>query len=220
MINESKQGLFDTIIVWKIDRFSRDKYDSVYYKNVLKKNGVSVISATEPIDDSPEGQLMESIFEGFSAYYIKDLSLKVSRGMTENALKCKYNGGNVPLGYCIDDELRYQIDTTTSPFIYEVFKRYNDGSKLKEIVDWLNDSGIRTKRNRLISIDTVNRILKNRNYIGDYHYDKHIIPGGVPAIVPPDLFEQVQEKLRKNKKAPARAKAILKLKYYNLCFNL
>lgn len=93
MIADSKQGLFDVAIVWKIDRFSRDKYDSVYYKNILKKNGVSVISATEPIDDSPEGQLMESIFEGFSVYYIKDLSMKVSRGMTENALKCKYNGG-------------------------------------------------------------------------------------------------------------------------------
>jgi len=65
MITDSKQKNFDAVIVWKIDRFSRDKYDSVYYKNVLKKNGVSVISATEPIDDSPEGQLMESIFEGF-----------------------------------------------------------------------------------------------------------------------------------------------------------
>ena len=86
MIADSKQGQFDTVIVWKIDRFSRDKYDSVFYKNALKKNGVSVISATEPIDDSPEGQLMESIFEGFSVYYLKDLSMKVSRGMTENAL--------------------------------------------------------------------------------------------------------------------------------------
>ena len=98
MIADSKQGLFDTVIVWKIDRFSRDKYDSVFYKNTLKKNGVSVISATEPIDDSPEGQLMESIFEGFSAYYIKDLSMKVSRGMTENTLKGKYNGGNPTFG--------------------------------------------------------------------------------------------------------------------------
>ena len=87
MITDSKNGMFDAIIVWKIDRFSRDKYDSVYYKNILKKNGVSVVSATEPIDDSPEGQLMESIFEGFSAYYIKDLAMKVSRGMTENTLK-------------------------------------------------------------------------------------------------------------------------------------
>jgi transposase-like protein len=128
--------------------------------------------------------------------------------MTENALKCKYNGGNVPLGYYIDDELHYQIDTTISPFILETFQKYNDGYKLKEIVTWLNDSGVQTTRKYPVSIDTVNRILKNRNYVGDYHYDKHIIPGGVPAIVPPDLFPQVQEKLAKNKKAPARAKAI------------
>ena len=100
MIEDSKQRQFDTVIVWKIDRFSRDKYDSVFYKNVLKKNGVSVISATEPIDDSPEGQLMESIFEGFSVYYLKDLSMKVSRGMTENALKGKFNGGSVTFGRC------------------------------------------------------------------------------------------------------------------------
>jgi site-specific DNA recombinase len=110
MIADSKQKLFDAVIVWKIDRFSRDKYDSVYYKNVLKKNGVSVISATEPIDDSPEGQLMESIFEGFSVYYIKDLSAKVSRGMTENALKCKYNGGARTFGYIIDEDKHFQPD--------------------------------------------------------------------------------------------------------------
>ena len=84
MIRGSSKGEFDTVIVWKIDRFSRDKYDSVVYKSKLKKNGVSVISATEPIDDSPEGKLMESIFEGFSEYYVKDLEMKTSRGMTEN----------------------------------------------------------------------------------------------------------------------------------------
>ena len=98
MITDSKQGLYDTVIVWKIDRFSRDKYDSVFYKNTLKKNGVSVLSAIEPIDDSPEGQLMESIFEGFSVYYLKDLSMKTSRGMTENVLKGRYNGGGVTYG--------------------------------------------------------------------------------------------------------------------------
>lgn len=76
MIADSAKGEFDVVIVWKIDRFSRDKYDSVIYKSKLNKNGVSVISATEPIDDSPEGKLMESIFEGFSEYYVKDLELK------------------------------------------------------------------------------------------------------------------------------------------------
>ena len=73
MILDSARGEFDVVIVWKIDRFSRDKYDSVIYKSKLSKNGVIVISATEPIDSSPEGKLMESIFEGFSEYYVKDL---------------------------------------------------------------------------------------------------------------------------------------------------
>lgn len=76
MISDSARGEFDAVIVWKIDRFSRDKYDSVMYKSKLNKNGVSVISATEPIDDSPEGKLMESIFEGFSEYYSKTLLKK------------------------------------------------------------------------------------------------------------------------------------------------
>ena len=68
MIADSSKGEFEAVIVWKIDRFSRDKYDSVCYKSKLNKNVVSVISATEPIDNSPEGKLMESIFEGFSEY--------------------------------------------------------------------------------------------------------------------------------------------------------
>ena len=144
MIKDSAKRLFDIVIVWKLDRFSRDRFDSAHYKRILRLNGVKVVSATEAIADDSTGILLESLLEGYAEFYSVELSEKVRRGLTENALKCKYNGGNVPLGYYIDDELRYQIDTTTSPFIYEVFKRYNDGSKLKEIVDWLNDSGIRT----------------------------------------------------------------------------
>ena len=58
-----------------------------------------------------------------------------------------------------------------------------------------------------MGFDSVGRLLKNRNYIGEYHYDTYSIPDGVPAIVPDELFERVQERLVKNKKAPARHKA-------------
>lgn len=61
MIKDSSSKLFDTVIVWKLDRFSRDRYDSAHYKHLLKKNGVKVISATETIADGPEGIMMESI---------------------------------------------------------------------------------------------------------------------------------------------------------------
>ena len=177
MIKDSAKQLFDVVIVWKLDRFARDRYDSAHYKRILRINGVKVVSATEAISEDSTGILLESLLEGYAEFYSVELAEKVKRGMTENALKCKYNGGNIPLGYYIDDELKYQIDNSVSPFILEAFKRYNDGYKQKEIVTWLNESGVRTSRNYPVSIDTVNRILKNRNYIGDYHYNKHIIPG-------------------------------------------
>ena len=109
MISDSTLREFQYVIVWKIDRFSRDKFDSVKYKYALKSSGVSVISATEPIDGSPEGQMMESVFEGISVYYIKDLAQKTSRGMTENAIKGKFNGGTLTFGYTIDENHHFSL---------------------------------------------------------------------------------------------------------------
>ena len=88
MIKDSANGLFDTVIVWKLDRFARNRYDSAHYKALLRKNGVKVISATEVISDTAEGILLESLLEGMAEYYSADLAEKVIRGLTENALKC------------------------------------------------------------------------------------------------------------------------------------
>lgn len=104
MIKDRSKGLFDVIIVWKLDRFARNRYDSAHYKNILKKNGVKVIYATEAISSGAEGILLESMLEGYAEYYFAELAEKINRGLTENALKCKYNGGSVALGYVIDDE--------------------------------------------------------------------------------------------------------------------
>lgn len=110
MIRDSAKGEFDVIIVWKLDRFARNRYDSAHYKNILKKNGVRVISATEAISEGAEGIILESVLEGMAEYYSAELAEKVSRGMKENALKCKYNGGSIPIGYCIDENSHFQID--------------------------------------------------------------------------------------------------------------
>ena len=207
MIKDSAKKLFDVIIVWKLDRFARNRYDSAHYKSVLRKNGVKVVSATEPISEDSTGILLESLLEGYAEFFSAELSEKVKRGMTENAIKCKWNGGGIPIGYVIDEEKHYQIDPLNAPFVVEAFKRYAEGDTIIGLVRWLNNSGVQNYRSKSISIDTVNRMLKNRSYIGEYHYDTHVIPGGVPAIVPDSLFEKVQERLKKNKKAPARHKA-------------
>ena len=86
MIKDSYRMGFELIIVWKLDRFARNRFDSAHYKALLKKNGVKVISATETISEGAEGILLESMLEGYAEYYSAELAVKVKRGMKENAL--------------------------------------------------------------------------------------------------------------------------------------
>lgn len=207
MIKDSGKRLFDMIIVWKLDRFARNRYDSARYKTALKKNGVKVVSATEVISDGAEGIILESVLEGYAEYYSADLSEKVVRGMTENALKSKYNGGTRPIGYLIDSDQYFQLDPLTALFVREAFQRYDEGATMTAVRDWLNEQGVKNTRGQKMTYNSVQHLLNNRRYIGEYTYRDIVVPDGIPAIVPQDLFDRVQEKLAKNKKAPARHKA-------------
>ena len=207
MIKDSGKRLFDIVIVWKLDRFARNRYDSARYKAQLKKNGVKVVSATEVISEGAEGIILESVLEGYAEYYSADLSEKVIRGMTDNALKCKFNGGSLPIGYVIDDEQHFQIDPLTAPFVLEAFKRYDGGATMKEVRDALNAKGVTNQRGGELTFNSIQHMLNNRRYMGEFSYRDVVIPDGIPAIVPKELFDRVQEKLAKNKKAPARHKA-------------
>ena len=207
MIKDSEKGLFALILVWKLDRFARNRYDSARYKNQLKKNGVKVVSATELISDKSEGVLLESILEGMAEYYSADLAEKVSRGLTENTLKCKHNGGPAPLGYVTDEEHHLQVAPIKAPFVLEAYKRYADGATMKELRDWLKENSVTNSVGKPMNFNNVQLMLRNRRYIGEYAFRDIVIHDGIPVIIPQELFDRVQEKLEKNKKAPARHKA-------------
>lgn len=207
MVKDSAGRAFEVVLVWKLDRFARNRYDSAHYKSVLRRNGVKVVSATETISEGAEGILLESLLEGMAEYYSAELSEKVMRGQTENALKCKYNGGTLPVGYTVDTNLFYQIDPVTAPVVLDAFKHYAEGATMREITDEMNLRGVRTFRGGKISINSVTRMLHNRKYIGEFQYRDIVRPNGIPAIVPKDLFERVQERMAANKKAPAKHKA-------------
>lgn len=200
MINDSNSKKFQAIVVWKLDRFARNRYDSARYKTILKKNMVEVISATEVISKGAEGIILEAVLEGYAEYYSADLSEKVIRGMTENALKCKYNGGNVPIGYFIDANKNYQIDKLTAPFVKDAFEMYDSNVTMKKITEYLNQKGVRTSKNKLISIRTMSTIFRNRKYIGEYKYRDIIVPNGIPQIINKNLFNRVQERLNNNQR--------------------
>jgi DNA invertase Pin-like site-specific DNA recombinase len=133
MIKDSAKHTFDVVIVWKLDRFSRNRYDSAHNKAILRKNNVKVISAREDIAEDSTGILLESVLEGYAEFFSAELSEKVLRGMTENALKCKYNGGGVPIGYVIDKEHHFQPDPLTAPLVLEAFTRYDNSELIQGI---------------------------------------------------------------------------------------
>lgn len=208
MIKDSSKQLFDVVLVWKLDRFARSRYDSAHYKHILKKNGIRVVSATENITEGPEGIILESMLEGMAEYYSAELSEKIQRGQKENALKCRNNGGRVPLGYRVNKTTQQlEIEPLTAPIVREIFQRYADGESIRDIVNDLNNRGLRTSRNCRFSYSAFNLLLQNRKYIGEYKYGKVVIPHGIPAIIQENIFQRVQERMAKNKQAPAAAKA-------------
>ena len=207
MIKDSGKKLFDVVLVWKFDRFARNRFDSANYKMILKKNGVHLISVMEPIAEGSQGILVETLLEGMAEYYSAELSEKVIRGQTENALKGKCTGGTGTIGYKIDEDKFYHLDPLTSPLVLEAFQRYDNGEKMVEIVNFLNDKGVRNMQSGKMTHSSVNTMLKNRRYIGELSFRDIVVPDAIPAIVPKDLFDRVQKRLDKNKRAPACGKA-------------
>lgn len=207
MIRDSGKKNFDVVIVWKLDRFSRNRYDSAKYKAMLKKNNVRVVSATESISEGAEGIILESVLEGMAEYYSADLAEKVKRGMTENALKCRFNGSAIPFGYSVDEEKHYQLNPVTAPVVLEIFQKYADGMSIKDITDELNARGLKTAKGTDFNKNSMRHMFKNRIYIGEYKYSDIVIPNGIPAIVPLELFDRVNERMQKNKHASAKNKA-------------
>ncbi|MBQ3417527.1 MAG: recombinase family protein [Ruminococcus sp.] len=207
MISDSAKGQFDVVIVWKLDRFARNRYDSAHYKAILKRNNVRVISATEVISQGPEGIILESLLEGMAEYYSAELAEKVVRGMAENAYKCKFNGGAIPFGYYIDNEQHFRINEEEAAVVREVFKLYNGGMTLQQVADHLNSKGIRSRKGATFKVSSVSKMLSNRRYMGEYSFREIVIEDGIPAIVSKDAFESANRRLAANKRAPAKFKA-------------
>lgn len=208
MLEDSKKRKFQGILVYQLDRFARNRYDSANNKAILKKNGVKVYSAKENISDDPSGILMESMLEGMAEYYSAELSQKIKRGMDLLADKCLYTGGGVALGFKINPDKTFGIDEERAPFVVKIFEKYASGENVIDICNYLNSMGLKTSRNAVFNKCSLHTLLKNKRYIGTYTYNEREVPNAIPRIISDELFNEVQERLKLNKNAPARAKAV------------
>ena len=147
------------------------------------------------------------MLEGYAEYYSAELAQKVARGMTENALKARYNGGTMPLGYMVGSDRKYAINPDTAPIVKEIFSRYANGDLIIDIVNSLNSRGFKSTTGADFNKSSLHMMLKNRKYIGEYKYKDIVIPGGIPPIISEDVFKKVQQRMQRNKHAPAKEKA-------------
>ena len=104
MLVDAQRHTFQRVIVWKLDRFARNRYDSAIHKANLKRHNVRVVSATENVGEGDESILMEAMLEAMAEYFSADLRRKVIRGTRETLAKGLYPGGAVPYGYKVDNQ--------------------------------------------------------------------------------------------------------------------
>ena len=171
MIEDSSKKHFKGILVYQLDCFARNRYDSATYKAKLKKNGVRVLSARENITDDASGIMMEAVLEGMAEYYSVELSQKVKRGMNLTAEKCLSTGGNIALGYKVSDDKKYVIDSDTAPIVVQIFNMYVEGNTMAEIIRYLNANQIKTSQGNEFNKNSIHRIITNKRYIGIYTYN-------------------------------------------------
>ena len=207
MVADSKKHLFEVVIVWKLDRFARDRYDAAVYRKRLKDNGVKLISAMENITDSPEGIILEGMLEAMAEYYSRNLAENVRRGAYDSALERKALG-RMPLGYRRGEDGRYEIDPDTAPVVQKVFRDYLSGKTRAQIVKELNQLGVRTSHGEPFGKNSIYCILRQEKYIGVYKYRDIYDPNGIPPIIDKVTFEEVQRRMKNKSFTKRRADGV------------
>ena len=208
---KQKPSPFSAVLLWKFSRFARNQEESIFYKSMLRKNGVEVISISEPMLDGPFGTLIERIIEWSDEYYSIRLSGEVRRGMTEKVER----GGAVSIpafGYNIVDK-KYIINPQTAPFVRKIYADFIGGKPIIQIARELNALRIRTTRGNRWENRTVEYILRNPVYIGKIRWnpkrrtrrdyddpDVMIVDGQHEPIIKEDVFNAAQELIAANKK--------------------
>lgn len=199
---------FEAILVWKFSRFARNREDSIVFKSMLKKRGISVISISEAVGDDKMSILVESLIEAMDEYYSLNLSEEVVRGMTEKVSRGK-PVSIPPLGYKIENG-EFIIDEETAPIVRRIFNEALNGKPCRNIAMDLNSDGIRTRRGNLFENRTVLYLLRNPVYAGYIRWDNSgrgsrgfyrdgtetLVKGSHDVIINKEDFDTVQNLIK------------------------
>lgn len=238
-----RSGEYSSVVVWKLDRLSRSLRDTLtMIEDIFCPAGVSLVSVTESIDTStPSGRMMLNLLASFAQLEREQDSDRVVMSHKHLARECRYLGGHIPLGYCVDAEKMYHLDPVRSPIARRVFDMYLSRSGYTRIMEYLNAPDVfpLTGRRRPYTKQDLNFMIKNEFYSGTYIRrmgadPRHRItapetirvPGGVPSIVTQDEWQRVcriREQNASGYSASCRAKNVYLLSglvYCSVCGSL
>ena len=181
MMDRIRTGEFSHLLVWKIDRISRNIIDFATMSEELKRLGVAFVSKNEQFDTSTAmGEAMLQIIMVFAQFERKQTSERVTAVMLSRAGNGQWNGGRVPYGYRWDKETAsFSLDETEAAYVRRMAQLYEEQQSLLFVAKWLNDAGVKTRRGAAWTPTSLHVILTNPWYIGQYIYNVHSDGKGV-----------------------------------------
>lgn len=214
MINRIRMGEFTHLLVWKIDRISRNLLDFCDMYDELKRCNCIFVSKNEQFDTSSAmGEAMLKIILVFAELERKLTGERVKAIMLDRASKGLWNGAPIPLGYKWNEETKFPIvDECEKEIVELIFNTYLQKESTSIVRNVLNTNGIRTKRNGSWTTKTITDIIRNPFYIGTYRYNYResargkiknedewiILEDNHPAIISKELFNKCNEIMNRN----------------------
>ena len=217
MMDRIRTGEFTHLVVWKIDRISRNLLDFASMYDELKRLGVTFVSKNEQFDTSSAiGEAMLKIILVFAELERNMTSERVTAVMLSRANNGQWNGGRVPYGYSWDKEPRtFSVVEQEAKVIRRMAELYEQYQSLLYVAKYMNEAGITTKTGKQWTPTTVRTMLTNPWYIGNYVYNVHSDGKGTekrsedewitvedhhPAILDERLFYRIKFLLTRNKR--------------------
>ncbi len=227
MLDDVRDHMFDVVVTHTLDRLSRNLLVTLETFRTFAQNDVAYVSITQDINYSkPEGKLFMIMLGAFAQYYSDALSGHTKKGMRERAHQGLFNG-EPPFGYerctseCVGLDANHtgcHVQQDKAPKIVELFERYASGTEsFSTLAEWLNNQGYRTngKRKpdnleqtsgvpgRYFTLSGIRDILKNPFYTGKVRHKKTTFDGKHHPIIAQELFDEVQERISKNRTRPS-----------------
>ena len=220
MIRDAKNKKFDILLVHKIDRLHRNTINTLADIEALKSLGIRYIAVGDGVDTEQKSSLILAFKAVLAEEYSKNLSTETRKGLEINAQMGVHNGGKPPYGFKINKDHHLEIDESTAPAIRKIFELYLADMGYNAILKWLDENGYKTLNGNSFSKTLLYSILGNSKYCGRFFYGKTApkdndghrnshklnenyitIENGCPAIITPEQFEAVQEKMKNKSEA-------------------